>query len=239
MASQLWPGADPIGRRLRLGADADSGAWVTVVGVVGRVRQDRLDSDSRMAMYFPHAQFPTRAMNVVLRTAATDPAGIMPEAAAAIRALDPDLPIYNVRTMAERVAASLARRRFAMLLLTLFACLALGLAAIGTYGVIAYLVSQGTRELGIRLALGATPRGIVIMIVRHGVAMGALGIGLGLAGALALAPLMRSLLFGVGPSDPVTYCGIALLLAAVALAASVLPARRAALIDPMGALRGE
>ena len=239
MANQLWPGGDPIGKRLRLGADATSGAWVTVVGVVGRVKQDRLDSESRMAMYFPHTQFPTRAMNIVLRTATTDPARIVPEAAAAIRTLDPDLPIYNVRTMASRVGESLARRRFSTLLLTMFAGLALGLAAIGTYGVIAYLVSQSTRELGIRMALGATPRGILLMIVRQGAIMGALGITIGVAGALALTPLMQSLLFGVRPSDPLTYLGIAVLLAMVALAATVVPARRAATIDPMVSLRAE
>ena len=192
-----------------------------------------------MAMYFPHTQFPTRAMNVVLRTATTDPTRIVPEAAAAIHALDPDLPIYNVRTMASRVGESLARRRFSTLLLTMFAGLALGLAAIGTYGVIAYLVSQSTRELGIRMALGATPRGILLMIVRQGAIMGALGITIGVAGALALTPLMQSLLFGVRPSDPLTYLGIAVLLAIVALAATVVPARRAATIDPMVSLRAE
>ena len=139
--------------------------------------------------------------------------------------------------MAERVNESLARRRFSMLLLTLFAILALGLAAIGTYGVIAYLVSQGTRELGIRMALGATPAGILLMIVRHGAILAGCSIALGLVGAFALTPLMRSLLFGVGPADPVTYTGIALLLALVALTATLVPASRAARIDEGHMLR--
>jgi ABC-type antimicrobial peptide transport system permease subunit len=156
-----------------------------------------------------------------------------------IRELDPDLPIYNVRTMNERVDESLARRRFSMMLLTLFALLALGLATLGTYGVIAYVVTQGTREIGIRIALGATPRGILLLVVRHGATMGVLGVALGVAGAWLLAPFMRSLLFGVEATDPLTFGGIALLLTLVALSASVLPARRAARIDPVVSLRAE
>jgi predicted permease len=239
MAAQFWPGAEAVGKRIRLGGADSTTPWVTVVGVVRRIKQDRLDSDSRIAIYFPHAQFPTRAMNVVVRSATSDPAALIPVVTSQIRELDPDLPIYNVRTMAERVNESLARRRFSMLLLTLFAILALGLAAIGTYGVIAYLVSQGTRELGIRMALGATPAGILLMIVRHGAILAGCGIALGLVGAFALTPLMRSLLFGVGPADPVTYTGIALLLALVALTATLVPASRAARIDPMVSLRAE
>jgi predicted permease len=238
MAAQFWPGADAVGKRIRLGGADSTTPWVTVVGVVRRIKQDRLDSDSRIAIYVPHAQFPTRAMNVVVRAATSDPAALTPAVTSQIRGLDPDLPIYHVRTMAERVNESLARRRFSMLLLTLFAILALGLAAIGTYGVIAYLVSQGTRELGIRVALGATPAGILLMIVRHGAILAGCGIALGLAAAFALTPLMRSLLFGVGPADPFTYTGIALLLALVALTATLVPATRAARIDPIASLRG-
>jgi predicted permease len=238
MAAQFWPGADAVGKRIRFGGADSTTPWVTVVGVVRRIKQDRLDSDSRIAIYVPHAQVPTRAMNVVVRAATSDPAALTPAVTSQIRGLDPDLPIYHVRTMAERVNESLARRRFSMLLLTLFAILALGLAAIGTYGVIAYLVSQGTRELGIRVALGATPAGILLMIVRHGAILAGCGIALGLAAAFALTPLMRSLLFGVGPADPFTYTGIALLLALVALTATLVPATRAARIDPIASLRG-
>jgi putative ABC transport system permease protein len=240
MAEQVWPNEDPIGKRLRSGGiDANAASpWLTVVGVVGRVKQYTLDAESRIAMYLPHTQAPSRGMNVVIRTD-RDPASLGPAVRQAVRALDPDLPIYNLRTMTERVDESLARRRFSMLLLTLFAGLALGLSAIGVYGVIAYLVSQGTRELGIRMALGATPAGILRLIVGHGMGMAAVGVCAGLMGALALTRFMSGLLFDVAPVDPMTFATVAVTLAAVALAASYLPARRAARIDPMVSLRSE
>jgi predicted permease len=240
MARELWPGQDPLGKRIRTGGmDANPNApWLTVVGTVGRIKQDALDSESRMAVYFPHLQVPVRAMNVVVR-ADVDPSRLTAAVRKEIRELDADLPIYNVRTMADRVAESLARRRFAMLLLTLFAALALGLAAVGVYGVIAYLVNQGARELGIRLALGATPRAILMLIVRHGLVVAALGVSVGLAGAFVLTRFMQSLLFGVNARDPLTFGSIAGLLTLVALAASAIPARKAARIDPMVSLRVE
>ena len=238
MARELWPGQDPLGRRIRTGGmDANPNApWLTVVGIVGRIKQDALDSESRMAVYFPHLQVPARAMNVVVR-GDVDPAGLTVAVRKEIRELDADLPIYNVRTMEDRVAESLARRRFAMLLLTLFAALALGLAAVGVYGVIAYLVNQGARELGIRLALGATPRAILMLIVRQGLIVAVSGVSLGLAAAFALTRFMQSLLFGVNARDPLTFASIAGLLTLVALAASAIPARKAARIDPMVSLR--
>ena len=239
MARQMWPGQDPIGKRLRTGGiDTNVNApWMTVVGVVGRIKQDTLESESRIALYLPHAQVPARAMNVVVR--ARGAAALTSLVRREIRELDPDLPLYGVRTMEARVDESLARRRFSMLLLTLFAALALGLATIGIYGVIAYLVSQGTRELGIRLALGATPSRILGAIVAHGMSIAAVGVGLGLAGAFALTRVMGSLLYGVRASDPLTFLGIAALLTAIALAASLIPARRAARIDPVVSLRTE
>src|SRR5688572_31570188 len=228
MADQLWPGESAVGKRVRTGG-FDVGAdtpWMTVVGVVGRIKQDALDSESRMALYRPHTQAPSRGMNVVVRGTA-DAASLSAAATSAVRELDPDLPIYNLRTMADRVGESLAQKRFATLLLSVFAAVALGLAALGSYGVIAYLVSQGTRELGIRMALGATPRGILLLIVRRGMSVAAAGLAIGLAGAFVLTRFMRSLLFGVGAYDPVTFVAIALVLAAVAFAASYFPARRA------------
>lgn len=141
--------------------------------------------------------------------------------------------------MSHRVEESLARRRFSMLLLTLFASLALGLAALGVYGVMAYLVNQGARELGIRMALGATPRRILVMVVRQGLTVAAIGVGIGLTGAFGLTRLMRRLLFGTEATDPLTFTAIALLLAAIALVASFVPALRAARIDPMVSLRSE
>jgi predicted permease len=238
MAAQYWPNASPLGKRLRIGLADSTGPWITIVGVVGRIKQDALDSESRIAMYLPQTQYPVRGMNVVLRSAA-DPAGLAAAVRKEIRELDSDLPVYGVRTMSHRVEESLARRRFSMLLLTLFACLALGLAAIGVYGVMAYLVSQGSRELGIRMALGATPRSILVMVVRQGLTVAAVGVGIGLTGAFGLTRLMRRLLFGTEATDPFTFTAIALLLAAIALVASFVPALRAARIDPMISLRSE
>ncbi len=240
MARELWPNEDPIGKRIRVGG-MDSKAdlpWITVVGVVGRVKQYTLDTDSRMAMHLAHTQYRTRAMNVVVRSR-VDAANLTAAIRREIRELDPDLPLYNVRTMDDRVDESLARRRFSMLLLTIFACLALGLATIGIYGVIAYLVSQGTREVGIRIALGATPGGILMLIVRQGLVITLLGIALGVIGAFALTPFMRSLLFGIEATDPATFGVIAGLLTLIALVATYVPARRATRIDPVVAMRSE
>jgi predicted permease len=238
MARQLWPDQNPIGQRIHYGGVSDNEPWETVVGVVGRVKQYTLDADSRIALYRPQTQYPTGTMNVVLRTGA-DPAALTSAVKQTIRALDSDLPLYNVRTMEQRMEESLARRRFAMLLLALFACVALALATIGTCGVMAYLVNQGTREIGIRMALGATQMGIVRLVVWKGMALALSGVAVGLAGAFALSRLMRSLLFGVSPADPLTFVAISLLLALVTLLASYVQAHRAAHIDPIVSLRYE
>jgi predicted permease len=240
LAGELWPGQDPLGKRVRSGGfDASATTpWLTVVGVVGRIKQDRLDADSRIALYHPHAQYPTRVMNVTVRSRA----GASELAAAvrdAVRGLDPELPIYGLRTMAERVEASLARRRFSMLLLSLFAGLALTLGTIGTYGVMAYQVSQGTRELGIRLALGATPRRLLGFVLRGGMGVALVGVAVGIVAAMALTRGMRSLLFGVGATDPLTFLTVPALLLLAALLACYLPARRAAAVDPVTSLRSD
>jgi ABC-type antimicrobial peptide transport system permease subunit len=164
---------------------------------------------------------------------------LTPAVRQAIRDIDPDLPIYGVKTMAARVEESIARRKFAMTLLTLFAALAFGLAAIGTYGVLAYLVSQGTREIGIRMALGATPERVAGMIVRGGMVTAGIGIVVGIVAALVLTRFMQSLLYGVEATDPLTFGAIIALLVVMALAATYVPARRAARIDPLISLRGE
>ncbi len=238
MADQFWPHEDPVGKRIHIVELKSDDPWETVVGVVGRVKQDSLDSDPRIAFYVPQTQFPVRATTVVLRSGG-DPTELSAAGKSALASLDPDLPVYNVRTMAERVDESLARRRFAMTLLGLFAALALALAIVGIYGVMAYLVNQGTREIGIRMALGATPRDILSLVLRQGMTLALLGVAAGLAGALALTRFLQSLLFGIAATDPVTFAAIPLLLVAVALLASYLPARRAALIDPMVSLRCE
>ena len=240
MADELWPGQDPVGKRIRTGgfdARADT-PWMTVIGVTGRVRQYSLDGEEpRIAMYHWHKQRPSRALNLVVRSAGGDAAALAPRVRGAVRAVDPDLPIYKMKTMEARVGESVARRRFAMVLLSVFGLLALGLAAIGTYGVMSYLVSQGAREIGIRLALGATPGGVARMVIRGGLIIAAFGVGAGLAAAMTLTPLMRSMLFGVEPADPITFGTIAGLLAVIALAAAAIPAVRAARIDPAVSLR--
>jgi len=248
MARQLWPDQDAIGKRIHYGGVTDNEPWETVVGVVGRVKQYTLDADSRIVLYRPQTQYPARALNVVLRTgtdrtgigrSGTDPASLTSAVKQQIHALDTDLPLYNVRTMEQRMEESLARRRFSMLLLTLFACVALALATIGTYGVMAYLVNQGTREIGIRIALGASQMGIVRLVIWKGMVLALSGVAAGLAGAFALSRLMRSLLFGVSPADPLTFAAISLLLALVTLLASYIQAHRAARIDPIVSLRYE
>jgi len=236
MAEQLWPGQDPIGKRIHIVELKSDDPWQTVVGVVGRVKQDSLDSEPRMAFYLPQTQFPTRAMTVALR-AGSDPVGLVGAVKSELRSLDADLPMYYVRTMRQRVGESLARRRFSMLLLGVFASVALALATIGIYGVMAYLVSQGTREIGIRMALGATQRDILGLVVRQGMTLALSGVTIGLMAALLLTRLIRSLLFGVQATDPLTFVGISALLALIALLASYIPAQRAARIDPMVSLR--
>jgi predicted permease len=238
MAETLWPGGNAIGRRVRTGGiDASNTApWITIVGVVGNVKQDALDTESRMALYYPHSQLPGRTLNLVIRTHA-EPSSLAAVVRKELHEVDPDLPVYNVRTMKERVDASLARRRFSMLLFGIFASVASGLAAVGIYGVIAFLVSQGTKEMGIRMALGATPRGIALLVVRHAVLIAAAAVLIGVGTALAVTRVMRSLLFGVNEADPLTYLLVCLLVGGTALAASYIPARRAARLDPMRALR--
>jgi predicted permease len=241
MADQLWPGGDPLGKRFRFGGiDAsDSGdPWFTIVGVVGRVKQYTLDEDSRIALYLPMTQSPSREFNIAVRGAG-DPAALAPAVKNAIHQVDAELPLYNVCSMTARVEESLARRRFSMLLLTVFAGFALVLATVGIYGVLAFLVRQGTREIGIRMSLGATQGGILRLIVGRGLNIAVYGVGIGLVGALLLTRFLQSVLFGVRATDPLTFVGIAALLILVAVAASYVPARRAARIDPMVTLRNE
>jgi predicted permease len=238
MAEQIWPRQDPIGKRIHIVELKSDNPWQTVVGVVGRVKQDTLDSDPRIAFYLPQTQYPTRAMTVALRSH-SDPSGVLSAVKNELKNLDADLPMYDVRTMQQRVDESLARRRFSMLLLAVFAAVALALATIGIYGVMAYLVNQGTREIGIRIALGASQRNILRLVVRQGMILALAGVAIGLAGAFLLARLIRNLLFGVQATDPVTFVGIAFLLGLVALLASYIPARRAARVDPLVALRYE
>jgi ABC-type antimicrobial peptide transport system permease subunit len=211
---------------------------MTVIGVVGRVKQYTLDTDGRIAFYLSHTQFPARELFIVLRSDTT-PTSLTNSTRDAIHSVDPDLPVYAVRTMDDRVSESLARRRFSMVLLAVFAAFSLILASVGVYGVMAYLVTQGTREIGIRMALGATQQKILAMVIGRGMTLAATGVAVGLLAAFLLSRLLKSLLFGVTSTDPLTFVAIPLVLLSVALAAILIPARRASRTDPMVSLRSE
>jgi putative ABC transport system permease protein len=243
MAAQYWSGQPAVGQRIRIRSD-EQGPWFTVVGVVGDIRHNAIIEEPRHEMYFPHAQLPlalggtTAAMNVVVRTAA-DPLAIMAPVRETIRSLDANLPIANVRSMNHVVDAALAEPRFLMVLLTGFAGIALLLGAVGIYGVVAHMVGRRTREMGIRMALGAGTGTVLRMVVWQGVVLVATGVALGLIAAVGATRVLASLLYGVGTADPATFAAVPLLLIAVALLASYLPARRATRVDPMIALRSE
>jgi putative ABC transport system permease protein len=238
LARQQFPGEDPVGRQIRI----DPAAPHTIVGVVGSVRQAGLDVEPLPEIYLPYVQVGAEGSLfdavLVVRTS-VDPASVAPALRRAVWSVDPDLPLFKVATMEKVVDESLARQRLNLWLLAVFAGIALALAAAGLYGVISYLVTQRTREIGVRMALGAQPREVTGLVMRQGAGLTAAGLGLGLLGALALTRLLTGLLYEVSARDPITFAGIAALLAAVALAATWLPARRAARIDPILAMRRE
>lgn len=239
LARDLFPGVDPIGKRLKYGDAASTSPWETIVGIVGNVKQYALDADARIALYRPLTQSGARSLFVTVRSDGGDPRGLMTATTAAIRALDADLPIYRMQTMEQRVDGSLAQRRFAVSLLTLFAGVAVILASIGIGSVMAYLVAQGTRELGIRLALGATPAGLVALVLGQAFSVTIIGAGVGLAAAWALSGAVSHLLFDVTATDPMTFVVMTLVPIAVGALASLVPARRAARVDPLVSLRHE
>lgn len=236
LARDLFPDEDPLGRRLKFGDASSTSPWETIVGVVGSVKQYALDADARIALYRPLTQSGARSLFVVAKSS-TDPRGLMNAATAAVGALDADVPIHRMMTMEDRMNDSLVRRRFLTMLLSLFAGAALVLAVVGIGGVMAYVVSQGTRDIGIRLALGATPASIVGLVMYQGTIIAILGIGAGLAAAFAGARVLDALLFAVPSRDPLTFAAAAAALLLVALAAVFIPAQRAARVDPLMSLR--
>jgi len=238
MAREYWPNQDPIGKRLRRGGVDSKAPWLTVVGVVGRVKHESLDSDPRIAFYLPHGQAPARSLRVVVRTS-TDPLQLAATVTQTIREVDAALPVYSVRTMEAYLDRSLARHRFSMVLLGVFAAIALMLAAIGTVGVMAYVVDQGTREIGIRIALGASRGRIMGRVLGQGMLLAIAGVVIGLVGAFWLSQFMKTLLFDVGERDPLTFVVVPVVLLGVALIAGFVPAWRATMVDPVVALKCE
>ena len=237
LAARFWPNENPLGKRLRQGTH---GTWRTVVGVVADAREYEVDAEPPITVFFPVEQFNIASRFVVVRTApGTNAASLTNAVTAQIRALDPELPAYDLATMEHRLHDSLARRRLSMFLLGTFAAFALTLAAIGIYGVIAYWVDQRTREIGIRMALGADRGRILSLIAREFAVMIAIGLASGLAAAFALTRVMSGLLFGVSSTDLTTFGLIPLLLGAIAGAATYLPARRAMSVEPIVAVRAE
>jgi predicted permease len=235
LAARVWPGESPLGKRFRVGFEEKQRE---VVGVVGSIKQVKLDAEARSAMYLPHLQSPTPGLTVLVRTRG-EPLAMASAVRQEVRALDKDVPVTQVQTMEKVLGASVAQPRFSMLLVGLFAALALVLSAVGIYGVMAYAVSRRAHEIGVRMALGAGAGQVLKLVLKDGMTLAFAGIALGLLGAFALTRLMASLLFGIGAKDPVTFVSVAAFLALVAFIACYIPARRATKVDPLVALRNE
>jgi len=247
LARKFWPNQDPLGRRMwmpdkaeDLTRPSENVRYLTVVGVIAEMKsRDLVTGDDRLgAYYLLHAQSPSAGFTFAIRTPG-DPGGLVNAARREIAALDPDLPLYDVRTMEERMAESLAIRRSPMLLAAVFAGVALFLAAIGIYGVLAYLVAQRRKEMGIRIALGGTARAVFALVLGEGLRLVGAGFVLGLGGAMVLGRSMRSQLYGVGSFDPVVVAIVIAVLGTVALTACLVPAGRATRIDPVLVLNRE
>ena len=236
LADKYWPGESPVGRRLQV--FGPQGPWVTIVGVAGDVRQVALDQPPREELYLTNQLRPTQEMSFVVRTDGP-PDRFAAAVTRAIREVDPAQPVFGIMSMEKLLADAGAERRFSLLLLTLFAGIALLLSSIGIYGVMAYTTTQRRHEIGVRMALGAGGREVLGLVVGQGMRLVGLGLGLGLVGAWMLSRVLTSQLYGVSAQDPVTYVSVALVLGCVALAASYVPARRAVRVDPMTSLRSE
>jgi predicted permease len=237
MANRLWPGRDPVGRRFTLGPASPASSWLTVVGVVGDMRRQGLETEATPQMFETLAQNPPRRAILFARTSVDDPLQVADSLRAAVRQADPLAPVYGVTTLDERLGALLAQRRFQTSLLIGFAAVALLLAAIGIYGLIQYSVATRTQEIGVRMALGARAGDIFRMVIREGLTLGLTGLALGLLGALWIGQAGSRLLVGVTATDPATFVAVSLLMAAVVAAACCLPARRAMKVEPVVALR--
>jgi putative ABC transport system permease protein len=233
-AQRFWPDSDPIGKHLWF----DPKKPMTIVGVVGVVKQYGLETDGKVATYFPQQQQPDPRMFLAVRTS-SEAAGLSSAVVSQIHAVDPDVVVYGIRTMQERLHDSLARQRFSSTMLGVFAVFALMLAAVGLYGVMSHLVTRSTHDIGVLVALGARPGNIIRLVVQQGMQLAGIGIAVGVVGAAALTRVTTSLLFGVSTTDAFTFGTVPALLVAVAFTATVIPAWRATRVDPMLALREE
>jgi putative ABC transport system permease protein len=242
MARQYWPGQDAVGKRFKIGDPDSKVPWVTIVGIVGDVRQMGLDAPVKAEMYLPYSQITDQPWfaprDLVVRTIG-EPMSLVPAVKHEIAAVDPEQAVSNIRTLDDILDEEVVQRRLGATLLTAFAMLALLLASLGIYGILSYFVAQHTPEIGVRLALGASARDILRLVLGRGMTLALIGVGLGSLGGLALTRLMSSLLFGISPTDPATFALAALLLTALALLACYLPARRAVKVDPTIAMRYE
>jgi predicted permease len=243
LAKRFYPGKSAIGRRMKP-FGIDTVPWATIVGVARDVKQAGLEAEVGTELYFNYEQAPAYVgfapgqMNVVLKS--TRPlAALAPAIRQAVAAGDPGLPVVELRTMEAVFGDSVTRQRFLSQLLGIFAAVALVLAAVGTYGILSYMVTQRRREIGIRMALGAGYGQVIRLVLGHGLVMAAVGVGLGIVGALALSRVTRSLLYGVSPLDPLTFAVAASVITVVALAASLVPTRRATRVDPLVAIRAD
>ncbi len=238
LAQRYWPGQNPLGKRLKRGLEDSKFSWATVVGVVGDVKYDPFNKQDFPAAYFPYRQAPHQYSYIALRTEG-DPTSFVAAVRSQIAAVDPNQPIFDIFTLQRVIHNQILGLSYVAVMLGVMGVIAVVLASVGVYGVMAYSVAERTHEIGVRMALGAQPRDVLRMILRRGVALTAIGLGIGLPISLVLARFLASLLFGVGASDSLTFVGITVLLAVVALTSCYLPARRATQVDPLVALRHE
>jgi putative ABC transport system permease protein len=240
MANQLWPGQDPVGRRFRIAGDT-ANPWFSVIGVTRDIAVGRIDTDGEPepGAFVPYPYMPTLNTGVTIRTGLSDPSQVMTAVREQIRAADPILPIFEVNTLQQLREDGYWEYNLFGWMFSIFGAIALILAAIGVYGVISYGVSQRTHEIGVRMALGAHAGDVMRLIIGQGVTLALLGVGAGVVCAFGVTRVIATMLYGVSPTDPLSFVGIAVFLTAVAVLASYIPARRAMGVDPMQALRYE
>jgi putative ABC transport system permease protein len=238
LAKQIWPGEDPVGKRLKQGWFDTKTEWREVIGVVGDVKFNGLTTETPMQIYLPLAQQPIRSVAVLARTSA-EPTSVVAAIESLVRGMDKDLPVYSIRTMDQVLETSIAQQRMSMVVFVVFAAVALVLASIGLYGVVAHSVTERRHEIGVRMALGAERRHVLALVVRQGLSMALAGTAIGVAGALVLSRTVQDLLFGVKATDPLTFTVVVSVLLCVATVACYVPAWRATRVDPTQALRAE